>query len=127
MAEKLRLEWSPYQVAGWRQAAQYLQDETRQVSHETIYRTLFIQARGALKKELLQHLRRTRAMRRSARSPHAEDGPRHGRITGTVSIRERPAEAEDRAVPGHWEGDLLFGSHNSQIATLVERKTRYLC
>jgi IS30 family transposase len=123
VAEKLRLQWSPYQVAGWLKR-RYPQDETRQVSHETIYRTLFIQARGALKKELLQHLRRTRAMRRSRH--HTQKTPDHGRITNTVSIRERPAEAEDRAVPGHWEGDLFFGSHNSQIATLVERKTRYL-
>ena len=123
VAEKLRLEWSPYQVAGWLKR-RYPQDETRQVSHETIYRTLFIQARGALKKELLQHLRRTRAMRRSRH--HTQKTPDHGRITHTVSIRERPAEAEDRAVPGHWEGDLFFGSHNSQIATLVERQTRYL-
>ena len=123
VAEKLRLEWSPYQVAGWLKRT-YPQDETRQVSHETIYRTLFIQARGALKKELQQHLRRTRAMRRSRH--HTQKTPDHGRITGTVSIRERPAEAEDRAVPGHWEGDLFFGSHNSQIATLVERQTRYL-
>jgi IS30 family transposase len=123
VAEKLRLQWSPYQVAGWLKRT-YPQDETRQVSHETIYRTLFIQARGALKKELLQHLRRTRAMRRSRH--HTQKTPDHGRITETVSIRERPAEAEDRAVPGHWEGDLFFGSHNSQIATLVERQTRYL-
>jgi len=123
VAEKLRLEWSPYQVAGWLKRT-YPQDETRQVSHETIYRTLFIQARGALKKELLQHLRRTRGMRRSRH--HTQKRPDHGRITGTVSIRERPAEAEDRAVPGHWEGDLFFGSHNSQIATLVERQTRYV-
>jgi len=123
VAEKLRLEWSPYQVAGWLKRT-YPQDETRQVSHETIYRTLFIQARGALKKELLQHLRRTRGMRRSRH--HTQKTPNHGRITETVSIRERPAEAEDRAVPGHWEGDLFFGSHNSQIATLVERQTRYL-
>jgi IS30 family transposase len=123
VAEKLRLQWSPYQVAGWLKR-RYPQDETRQVSHETIYRTLFIQARGALKKELLQHLRRTRAMRRSRH--HTQKTPDHGRITNTVSIRERPAEAEDRAVPGHWEGDLFFGSCNSQIATLVERKTRYL-
>ena len=123
VAEKLRLEWSPYQVAGWLKRT-YPQDETRQVSHETIYRTLFIQARGALKQELLQHLRRTRAMRRSRH--HTQKTGNHGRITETVSIRERPAEAQDRAVPGHWEGDLLFGSHNSQIATLVERKTRYL-
>jgi IS30 family transposase len=123
VAEKLRLEWSPRQVAGWLKRT-YPQDETRQVSHETIYRTLFIQARGALKKELLQHLRRTRAMRRSRH--HTQKTPDHGRIKHTVSIRERPAEAEDRAVPGHWEGDLFFGSHNSQITTLVERQTRYL-
>ncbi len=123
VAEKLRLQWSPSQVAGWLKRT-YPQDETRQVSHETIYRTLFIQARGALKKELLQHLRRTRGMRRSRQ--HTQKTPDHGRITETVSIRERPAEAEDRAVPGHWEGDLYFGSHNSQIATLVERQTRYL-
>ena len=123
VADKLQLEWSPYQVAGWLKRT-YPQDETRHVSHETIYRTLFIQARGALKKELLQHLRRTRGMRRSRH--HTQKTPDHGRITETVSIRERPAEAEDRAVPGHWEGDLFFGSNNSQIATLVERQTRYL-
>jgi len=123
VAEKLRLQWSPRQVAGWLKRT-YPRDETQQVSHETIYRTLFIQARGALKKELLQHLRRTRGMRRSRH--HTQKTPEHGRITGTVSIRERPAEAEDRAVPGHWEGDLLFGSHNSQVASLVERQTRYL-
>jgi IS30 family transposase len=122
VAEKLRLEWSPYQVAGWLKRT-YPQDETRQVSHETIYRTLFIQARGALKKELLQHLRRTRGMRRSRH--YTQKTPDRGRITETVSIRERPAEAEDRAVPGHWEGDLFFGSNNSQIATLVERRPRY--
>jgi len=123
VAEKLQLQWSPYQVAGWLKRT-YPKDETRQVSHETIYRTLFIQARGALKKELLQHLRRSRGMRRSRH--HTQKTSDHGRITETVSIRERPAEAEDRAVPGHWEGDLFFGSHNSQIATLVERQTRYV-
>jgi IS30 family transposase len=123
VAEKLQLEWSPHQVAGWLKRT-YPLDETHQVSHETIYRTLFIQARGALKKELLQHLRRTRGMRRSRH--HTQKTPDHGRITETVSIRERPPEAEDRAVPGHWEGDLFFGSKNSQIATLVERQTRYL-
>jgi len=123
VADKLQLEWSPRQVAGWLKRM-YPDDETQQVSHETIYRTLFIQARGALKNELLQHLRRTRGMRRSRR--HTQKTADHGRITETVSIRERPAEAEDRAVPGHWEGDLLFGSNNSQIATLVERQTRYL-
>lgn len=123
VADKLQLEWSPYQVAGWLKRT-HPQDETRQVSHETIYRTLFIQARGALKKELLQHLRRTRGMRRSRH--YTQKTADHGRITETVSIRERPAEAEDRAVPGHWEGDLFFGSDNSQIATLVERQTRYV-
>jgi IS30 family transposase len=123
VAQKLQLEWSPRQIAGWLRRA-YPDEESRQVSHETIYRTLFIQARGALKKELLQHLRRSRGMRRSRH--HTQKTADHGRITGTVSIRERPAEADDRAVPGHWEGDLFFGSHNSQIATLVERQTRYV-
>ena len=94
------------------------------MSHETIYKTLFIQARGALNKELLAHLRRSRGMRRSRH--YTQKTANRGRITDAVSIRERPAEAEDRAVPGHWEGDLLFGSHNSQIATLVERHTRYV-
>ncbi len=123
VASKLRLAWAPEQIAGWLKRA-YPDDETYQVSHETIYRSLFIQARGALKKELLQHLRRTRGMRRSRH--HTQKTEDHGRITGTVSIRERPAAAEDRAVPGHWEGDLLCGSRNSQIATLVERHTRYV-
>ena len=123
VAKKLQLEWSPRQIAGWLKRT-YPDDENFQVSHETIYRSLFIQARGALKKELLQHLRRTRGMRRSRHYTQKRDG--HGRITDTVSLRERPAAVEDRAVPGHWEGDLLFGSHNSQIATLVERHTRYV-
>jgi IS30 family transposase len=123
VAQKLQLQWSPKQIAGWLQRS-YPDDESYHVSHETIYRTLFIQARGALKKELLQHLRRRRAMRRSRH--HTQKGLECGRITDTVSIRERPAEAEDRAVPGHWEGDLLFGSNNSQIATLVERHSRYV-
>ena len=123
VARKLQLEWSPQQIAGWLKRV-YADDEHYQVSHETIYKTLFIQARGALKKELLQHLRRTRAMRRSRHHSLKDEGL--GQITDTVSIRERPASAEDRAVPGHWEGDLLFGSNNSQIATLVERHTRYV-
>ncbi len=123
VARKLQRRWSPRQIAGWLKRA-YVDDESYQVSHETIYRTLFIQARGALKKELLQHLRRTRGMRRSRH--HTQKTADHGRITDAVSIRERPAEVEDRAVPGHWEGDLLFGSNNSQIATLVERHTRYV-
>ena len=123
VARKLQLQWSPWQIAGWLKRT-YPDDEACQVSHETIYRTLFIQARGALKKELLQHLRRTRAMRRSRH--HTQKTADHGRISNAVSIRERPAEVEDRAVPGHWEGNLLFGSNNSQIATLVERHTRYV-
>lgn len=94
------------------------------MSHETIYRSLFIQARGALSNDLLQHLRRTRAMRRSRY--HTQMGENHGKITDTVSIRERPSSIEDRAVPGHWEGDLVFGDRNSQISTLVERQTRYV-
>jgi len=123
VAEKLQLEWSPEQIAGWLKHW-FPDDERYQVSAETIYRSLFIQARGALKKELLEHLRRTRGMRRSRH--HTQKSDDHGQITGTVSIRERPAAVEDRAVPGHWEGDLLFGSRNSQIATLVERHTRYV-
>jgi IS30 family transposase len=123
VAAKLRWQWSPEQIAGWLKRT-YPGDENYQVSHETIYRSLFIQARGALKKELLQHLRRTRAMRRSRH--HTQKTDNHGRITDTVSISERPATVEDRAVPGHWEGDLLCGSRNSQIATLVERHTRYV-
>jgi len=108
----------------WWLKCTYLDDENYQVLRETIYRTLFIQARGALKKELLQHLRRIRRMRRSRH--HTQKTANHGQITDTVSIRERPAEAEDRSVPGHWEGDLLFGSKNSQIATLVERHSRHV-
>ena len=123
VAGKLQLQWSPEQVAGWLKRT-YPDDTSRQVSHETIYRSLFIQARGALKKELVEHLRRTRVMRRSRH--HTQKTDKHGRITDTVSISERPAGVEDRAVPGHWEGDLLFGSKNSQIATLVERQSRYV-
>ena len=123
VAEKLKELWSPEQIAGWLKCT-YPDDESHQVSHETIYRSLFIQARGALKKELLQHLRRKRVMRRS-RHKHSGDAGQ-GQITGTVSIRERPASVEDRAVPGHWEGDLIFGTNNSHIATLVERHTRYV-
>lgn len=123
VAGRLQMQWSPEQIAGWLKRT-YPGDESFQVSHETIYRSLFIQARGALKKELVQHLRRTRAMRRSRH--HTQKTGNHGRIVDAVSISERPATAEDRAVPGHWEGDLLCGSKNSQIATLVERNTRYV-
>lgn len=123
VAGKLKLQWSPDEIAGWLRR-EYPNDASRQVSHETIYKTLFIQARGALKKELMAHLRQTRAMRR----PRGKTlkGRQQGQIVDAVSIRERPAEAEDRAVPGHWEGDLLIGTNQSQIATLVERSTRYL-
>jgi len=123
VASKLQLEWSPEQIAGWLKYT-YPDDENYQVSHETIYKSLFIQARGALKKELLQHLRKTRAMRRSRHKSLKGGGL--GQITGAVSIRERPASVEERALPGHWEGDLIIGSNNSQIATLVERHTRYV-
>ncbi|MFS2007308.1 IS30 family transposase [Duganella sp. CT11-25] len=123
VADKLQLEWSPEQIAGWLKHT-YHGDEAHHVSHETIYRSLYIQARGALKKELTEHLRRTRVMRRSRH--HTQKTEDHGRISDAVSISERPATAEDRAVPGHWEGDLLCGSHNSQIVTLVERQTRYV-
>jgi IS30 family transposase len=123
VTDKLQSQWSPEQIAGWLKHT-YPCDEPYHVSHETIYRSLFIQARGALKKELLQHLRHTRGMRRSRH--HTQKTEDHGKIIGAVSISERPATVEDRAVPGHWEGDLLFGSQNSQIATLVERQTRYV-
>jgi IS30 family transposase len=111
------------QIAGWLKHT-YPADESLQVSHEAIYRSLFIQARGALKKELLEHLKRTREMRRSRH--HTQKTDVHGKIADAVSISERPATIEDRAVPGHWEGDLVFGSGSSQIATLVERQTRYV-
>ena len=122
VAKKLKRLWSPEQIAGWLKHT-YPHDENYQVSHETIYRSLFIQARGALKKELLQHLRRKRVMRRARKQTLKG---KVGQITEAVSIRERPAAVEDRAVPGHWEGDLIIGSRNSQIATLVERHTRYV-
>jgi len=120
---KLELKWSPQQIAGWLKH-EYPGDESKQVSHETIYKTLFIQARGALKKELQQHLRSKRAIRRSVRSDKQTD--KRGQIPDMVSIRERPASVEDRAIPGHWEGDLIVGSKKSYIATLVERHTRYV-
>ncbi|ARK99565.1 IS30 family transposase [Burkholderia pseudomallei] len=123
VASKLQLQWSPEQIAGWLKHV-YAVNRDYQVSHETIYRSLYIQARGALKKELLEHLRRSRAMRRSRHHTMKTDD--HGRICNTVPISERPATVDDRAIPGHWEGDLLFGSSNSQIATLVERQSRFV-
>ena len=123
VASKLRLNWSPEQVAGWLKRA-HPGDESYHVSHETIYRSLFVQARGVLKKELLGYLRSRRTIRRSKQAGLHGDG--RGQIRDIVSIRQRPAVVEDRAVPGHWEGDLLSGSKNSYIATLVERHTRYV-
>jgi IS30 family transposase len=122
VASKLTVNWSPEQVSGWLKA-QYPDDESMRVSHETIYRSLFIQARGVLKKQLIGHLRSKRRLRHSRKAgTHTE---LRGRIPDAVSIRERPAEAEDRAVPGHWEGDLISGSKNSHIVTLVERQSRF--
>ena len=123
VVKKLQLQWSPQQVAGWLKR-EYPENEEYHVSHETIYKSLFIQSRGVLKKELLQSLRSKRIMRRSRNSSLKRQGL--GGITNAVSISERPASVEDRAVPGHWEGDLIAGSNNSFIATLVERHSRYL-
>lgn len=122
VAAKLKAKWSPEQIAGWLKL-RFPDDEIMQVSHETIYRSLFIQARGVLKKELMAHLRSRRVMRGS-KLAHTEGQPR-GQIIDAVSIRERPVEVEDRAVPGHWEGDLITGSRNTHIATLVERQSRF--
>jgi IS30 family transposase len=122
VTSKLILDWSPEQISGWLKV-EYPEDESLRVSHETIYRSLFIQARGVLKKELIQHLRTKRRIRRSQHS--SVHGHRSGQIVDAISIRERPAEIEDRAIPGHWEGDLLGGTKNSHIATLVERHSRF--
>jgi IS30 family transposase len=121
VAHKLALQWSPAQISGWLKR-EFAFDQDMQLSHETIYRSLFVQARGVLKKELMAHLRTARQMRQ-AKGGTAKSGL--GQIVDAVSIRERPAEAEDRAVPGHWEGDLLSGGNNTHIATLVERHTRF--
>ncbi len=123
ISSKLERKWSPQQIAGWLKR-KHPDDEQHRVSHETIYRSLFIQTRGVLKKELLAHLRATRAIRRSRHASLKRDGL--GQIRDAVSIRERPATVEDRAIPGHWEGDLIAGSRNSFIATLVERHSRYV-
>lgn len=122
VASKLLLEWSPEQIAGWLKLA-FPDQRTMRISHETIYRSLFIQARGVLKKELLGHLRSRRRMRRAQHA--STSGQPRGQIIDGVSIRHRPAEAEDRAIPGHWEGDLIAGSKNTHIATLVERQSRF--
>lgn len=122
VAQKLALQWSPEQISGWLKR-QFPADQGMQISYETIYRSLFIQTRGALKKELMAHLRTARQMRQ-AKGGTTKSGL--GQIVDTVSIRERPAEVEDRAVPGHWEGDLFCGANNTHIATLVERHTRFV-
>ena len=123
ISNKLTIHWSPEQIAGWLKR-EYPNEEHNQVSHETIYKSLFVQARGVLKKELMGYLRSKRTIRRSRYA--TQKGSDHGQIKNMISIRERPASVEDRAVPGHWEGDLISGSGNSHIATLVERQTRYV-
>jgi len=123
VARQLACQWSPEQITGWLKVT-YASDPAMQVSHETIYRSLFVQSRGVLKKTLLQQLRRPRATRRSRRATIRGQG--RGQIVDAVSIRERPADVEDRAVPGHWEGDLLAGARGSYVATLVERQSRYV-
>ena len=122
VASKLKLDWSPEQIAGWLEM-EFPDDEDMRVSHETIYRSLFIQARGVLRKELIRHLRSERMMRRSKNA--SPEGQPRGQIVDGASIRERPAEVEDRAIPGHWEGDLIAGSGNTYIATLVDRHSRF--
>jgi IS30 family transposase len=122
VASKLVQHWSPEQISGWLKQ-HYPDDESLCVSHETIYRSLFVQARGALKQELVRHLRSQRRIRRSRHS--SIHGHSQGKIVDAISIRERPAEVEDRAIPGHWEGDLLRGTRNSHVATLVERHSRF--
>jgi IS30 family transposase len=123
VATKLEMDWSPEQISGWLKRT-FPRTEALHVSHETIYRSLYVQARGVLKKELLEHLRTRRPIRRSRHASAKRD--QRGRIPDAVSISERPASAEDRAVPGHWEGDLLCGSKNSFVVTLVERHSRYV-
>ncbi|WP_312219409.1 IS30 family transposase [Sphingobium yanoikuyae] len=123
VSAKLRRRWSPEQIAGWLRRS-FPKEPHRQVSHETIYRSLYIQARGVLKKELLEHLRARRTIRRSRHASLKRNGL--GQIKDAVSISERPASVEDRAIPGHWEGDLIGGTKTSYIATLVERHSRYV-
>ena len=123
VAEKLDADWSPQQISGWLKRT-HPKDPDLQVSHETIYLSLFVQSRGVLKKALIRHLRRRKTMRRSQHATTA--GQTRGQIIDAVSIRERPACIEDRAIPGHWEGDLLAGKSNSHIATLVERQSRFV-
>lgn len=122
VAELLSWGWSPEQIAGWLRRHRG-EDEAQRVSHETIYRSLFLQTRGVLKQELIKYLRSGRMLRHSVHGD--KGGHKRGRLADAVSVRERPAEADDRAVPGHWEGDLISGTGNTHIATLVERSTRF--
>lgn len=122
VARRLQLDWSPQQISGWLKV-HFANDGSMRVSHETIYRSLFIQARGVLKRELIDHLRSRRVIRRAKKASTA--GRTRGQIVDAISIRERPAQIEDRAIPGHWEGDLITGSNNTHIATLVERGSRF--
>jgi IS30 family transposase len=119
---KLEKRWSPEQIADWLPGA-FPDNPEMRVSHETIYMSLFVQGRGALRHELFRSLRQGRAMRspKGARQPTGK-----GIINDMVMISERPAEVEDRAVPGHWEGDLILGTGQRAIGTLVERSTRYV-
>lgn len=121
--QKLREDWSPEQISRWL-VKMYPEDPTLHVSHETIYRTLYVQTRGELRRELAAHLRRSYLVRQSRKAKRTGVG--RGQIVGAISIRDRPPEVADRAVPGHWEGDLLAGNKQSNIATLVERKSRYV-
>jgi len=123
VAAKLALQWSPQQISGWLRGT-FPSDPELQVSHETIYRSLFIQSRGVLKRALRDHLRRQRGFRHARASARVR--PKQGQIIDAISIRQRPAEVDDRALPGHWEGDLLEGARGTYIATLVERQSRYL-
>ena len=119
---QLALRWSPQQISGWL-VEEFPDDAEMRVSHETIYLSLFVQSRGALRKELTRYLRSGHTTRRP-KGHSVMNG--QGQLRATLNIRERPAEANDRAVPGHWEGDLLFGKRMKAIATLVERKTRFV-
>lgn len=123
VAEKLQEDWSPEQIAGWL-ATMYVSDSEMRVSHETIYRTLYLQTRGALRRQLVERLRTKRSMRKGKRS--STNGQKRGQIIDAVSIHDRPGEISDRSKPGHWEGDLITGRGNTHMATLVERYSRYL-
>lgn len=121
VTEKLQDDWAPQQIAGWLKR-EYENQPQMQISHEAIYRSLFVQAKSTLKKELVAHLRSKKQVRRTTTLKDYKQG----QIVGAVLIKDRPASVEDRAVPGHWEGDLIIGAKSSQIATLVERHSRYV-